>query len=397
MSETRSPITATPNQGEGVFYQGDTPPNTIIIDDMDLGNDPSREEAQLQSDLEGYWNRANGIIYPKIYTDKVGIGVSSFTDDSILHVAGRIYTSGLRLGDNTVLYENVADNAIFQINSTTALHISEVSIDGPVFYLGASGVTFAFVGDTDTGMQRIATNSIALVVGGSSSLVLAADGKIRVMFTPPTEAVITEFLVWDSVSKEVRKRNVTELHTHDNQDVLDLLLDVEGTLWYDGHLVADFTNYYNKPEIDDIIDTVYSVLSTKGAAAHTHTLASLSERNYSSLTGVPDLTSLHSHANKPVLDRIPDDTTANDGDVLTKDGIGLAWMPGGTGSGDKYYVHTQSTPSTTWSVVHNLNKKPSVCVINGAGNVVLCNITYVDDNNLTINPAGAFSGVAYCN
>lgn len=64
---------------------------------------------------------------------------------------------------------------------------------------------------------------------------------------------------------------------------------------------------------------------------------------------------------------------------------------------DKHYTHTQGVASATWSVAHNLNKKPSVSVADSADTVVYGDIEYIDNNNLTITFTSAFSGKAYIN
>lgn len=64
---------------------------------------------------------------------------------------------------------------------------------------------------------------------------------------------------------------------------------------------------------------------------------------------------------------------------------------------DKYYVYDQSAASSTWNVNHNLNKYPSVSVVDSAGTVVNGDIQYVDPNNLILTFSSAFSGKAYCN
>ena len=66
-------------------------------------------------------------------------------------------------------------------------------------------------------------------------------------------------------------------------------------------------------------------------------------------------------------------------------------------TGDKNYVHTQATPSATWSIQHNLNKFPSVTSVNNSNIKMFGEVTYVDENNLTINFSAGFSGKAYIN
>lgn len=64
---------------------------------------------------------------------------------------------------------------------------------------------------------------------------------------------------------------------------------------------------------------------------------------------------------------------------------------------DKHYVHTQSSASATWSVSHNLNKFPSVSMVLSTGQKGYGDVTYIDNNNLTITFAGAETGKAYIN
>ncbi|MDC6350691.1 hypothetical protein PP178_03940 [Zeaxanthinibacter sp. PT1] len=66
-------------------------------------------------------------------------------------------------------------------------------------------------------------------------------------------------------------------------------------------------------------------------------------------------------------------------------------------SGDKNHRHYQGTPSDTWTIVHNLNKRPSVFVTDSAGTVCVGDINYIDLNQLTISFNGAFSGYAELN
>lgn len=66
-------------------------------------------------------------------------------------------------------------------------------------------------------------------------------------------------------------------------------------------------------------------------------------------------------------------------------------------AGDKNFVFTQATPSATWSIQHNLNKFPSVTSVNNSNIKMFGEVTYVDENNLTINFSAGFSGKAYMN
>jgi hypothetical protein len=67
------------------------------------------------------------------------------------------------------------------------------------------------------------------------------------------------------------------------------------------------------------------------------------------------------------------------------------------GSSFQYYVFNQNSPSTTWTITHNLGRRPSVTVVDSAGTVVVGEVTYTSDNVLTIQFSAGFSGQAYLN
>lgn len=64
---------------------------------------------------------------------------------------------------------------------------------------------------------------------------------------------------------------------------------------------------------------------------------------------------------------------------------------------DAHYTHDQNSASATWSVSHNLGKKPSVVVVDSADTVLYGHIEYTDLNNLTITLSAPTSGKAYIN
>lgn len=64
---------------------------------------------------------------------------------------------------------------------------------------------------------------------------------------------------------------------------------------------------------------------------------------------------------------------------------------------DANYVYTQSAPSATWVVTHNLNKYCSVTVVDSADNIVVGDVLYNSLNQVTLTFAGSFSGKAFFN
>lgn len=67
------------------------------------------------------------------------------------------------------------------------------------------------------------------------------------------------------------------------------------------------------------------------------------------------------------------------------------------GGSDKNYLHIQSTPASTWNVTHNLNKKPSVSVLDTANTEVEGQVIHTNLNTLTITFNSSFSGEATLN
>ena len=61
------------------------------------------------------------------------------------------------------------------------------------------------------------------------------------------------------------------------------------------------------------------------------------------------------------------------------------------------FVHEQARVSDVWEVTHDLDKHPSVTVVDSAGTVVVGDVQYVDNSNIILTFNGAFSGTAYLN
>lgn len=68
-----------------------------------------------------------------------------------------------------------------------------------------------------------------------------------------------------------------------------------------------------------------------------------------------------------------------------------------SGVGDKNFVFTQAVAANPWTVQHNLNKFPSCTMVLNSGQQGYGDVTFIDENNLTITFAGATSGKAYIN
>lgn len=59
------------------------------------------------------------------------------------------------------------------------------------------------------------------------------------------------------------------------------------------------------------------------------------------------------------------------------------------------HVHTQGTPSATWTITHALGGYPSVFVVDSARTVVYGEVNYLSTSQVVVNFSAAFSGYAY--
>lgn len=67
------------------------------------------------------------------------------------------------------------------------------------------------------------------------------------------------------------------------------------------------------------------------------------------------------------------------------------------GGGDVRYVHTQSVASDKWIIDHNLNKFPSVTIVDTSGSMVYGDVHYPSASRVIITFSSAFGGKAYLN
>lgn len=59
------------------------------------------------------------------------------------------------------------------------------------------------------------------------------------------------------------------------------------------------------------------------------------------------------------------------------------------------HVHTQSSPSATWTINHSLGGYPSVMVVDSAATVVVGEVSYVSTSQIVVEFTAPFSGYAY--
>lgn len=110
------------------------------------------------------------------------------------------------------------------------------------------------------------------------------------------------------------------------------------------------------------------------------------------------------------LQRVDVDTTTPGQALVTRliAGSGIEFTSTGvdSGTGDvtiratkTHYLHSQLVAASTWSIVHNLGKHPSVVTYDSTveKRVVVGDVEYVDTNEVRIYFSVPFAGEAYLN
>jgi hypothetical protein len=65
--------------------------------------------------------------------------------------------------------------------------------------------------------------------------------------------------------------------------------------------------------------------------------------------------------------------------------------------GDKNFVFSQGAVASIWTILHDLDKFPSVAVQDSGGTWQEGHVDHIDNKNLTITFSAGFSGKAYLN
>ena len=61
------------------------------------------------------------------------------------------------------------------------------------------------------------------------------------------------------------------------------------------------------------------------------------------------------------------------------------------------FTHNQTVAAVEWTINHNMNKKPSVTIVDSANTYVIGEVEYLDSNSLRVSFKYAFKGKAYLN
>lgn len=61
------------------------------------------------------------------------------------------------------------------------------------------------------------------------------------------------------------------------------------------------------------------------------------------------------------------------------------------------HIHNQTVSASTWSITHNLNKYPSVSIVDSSNEEVIGEVEHINSNSLTVKFSAPFSGKAFVN
>tara|TARA_R110002072_G_scaffold231153_1_gene388495 strand:+ start:514 stop:1089 length:576 start_codon:yes stop_codon:yes gene_type:complete len=86
-------------------------------------------------------------------------------------------------------------------------------------------------------------------------------------------------------------------------------------------------------------------------------------------------------------------SVGTNGQVLTSTVTGIAWADNVQAT----FEFTQGVPATTWNITHDLNKFPSITVIDTGNTVVTGEYNYTSNKTVTLTFSAAFAGKAYLN
>lgn len=197
----------------------------------------------------------------------------------------------------------------------------------------------------------------------------------------------------------------TELNTTDNKDGFATTQGVYNTnisgftglsegdiLYVNGGSAPHLTQ--TKPTNGDLIQNVGVVIKTNGTICQGLLVAAIGRTN-----DVPwPLYVDHANQRVGVGTASPTEELHVVGDALITNTLNLSNPIVGSST----YIHNQSVASDTWTITHNLQRFPSVTVIDSGNTVVKGNVLYNSNNQLTLTffsggSAVAFSGKAYLN
>lgn len=72
-------------------------------------------------------------------------------------------------------------------------------------------------------------------------------------------------------------------------------------------------------------------------------------------------------------------------------------MTNSSSTPDKAFVFEQEKPTNVWLIEHEMEKHPSVSIVDNEGLLIMGDVQYIDTNNVKVTFATEFAGKAYLN
>ncbi len=260
---------------------------------------------------------------------------------------------------------------------TLGLEVTSIEAGDNVGVIGAGSVTNPYIISSDIGLRNI-VEDVTPQLGGDldgNKFKISLDSNRKIVFDKDENAHS-----WiESDAKDVFGFGGGDLIVSSSKDIR----------FVDGSLPTDYTNVYARAlksslSISEILADTGDVLVTKDYLESTTSATNL---DY-----VPSPTDGKVTSDTGTDATVPLADATNAGLLSPEHFIDLT-----SGVGDKNYIHDQGLASSTWTVNHGLNKRPSVTVVDTAGTEHEAKVFHVDNDNLVITHNNSFSGKAYLN
>jgi hypothetical protein len=85
------------------------------------------------------------------------------------------------------------------------------------------------------------------------------------------------------------------------------------------------------------------------------------------------------------------------GDKGDTGSTGQTGATGPAGTGAATYIWTQNTPSTVWTITHNMGNYPAVYTEDSAQGEIIGDVSYPDTNTVVVSFSTPEAGLAYLN